>query len=105
MVLIMNTIQEFNRPDLFNLDKPKIHNLKINKKYFMDIYSGIKTFEIRYNDRNYQVGDIIQFSVINDAKEVFMQPVTKYIITYILDYPEALKPGYIILGIKSTTVD
>ena len=34
-----------------------IHQLKIESKYFEDIASGKKTFEVRNNDRNFIVGD------------------------------------------------
>lgn len=36
-----------------------IHYLKIQDKYFKDIKSGIKTFEIRKNNRNYNIDDIL----------------------------------------------
>lgn len=36
------------------------HRLKLNSDYYNDSASGIKTFEIRKNDRNYQVGDILE---------------------------------------------
>lgn len=35
------------------------HDLKLSDKYFNDVKNGIKTFEIRNNDRGYQVGDIL----------------------------------------------
>jgi ASC-1-like (ASCH) protein len=36
-----------------------IHELKTWPQYFQDIKEGKKTFEIRKNDRNYQVGDVL----------------------------------------------
>tara|TARA_R110002074_G_scaffold86875_6_gene191822 strand:+ start:6661 stop:7248 length:588 start_codon:yes stop_codon:yes gene_type:complete len=36
-----------------------LHELKISPEYFKDILSGVKTFEVRLNDRNYLVGDIL----------------------------------------------
>ena len=33
------------------------HELKTRPKYFQPIYEGTKNFEIRYNDRDYKVGD------------------------------------------------
>lgn len=36
-----------------------IHELKIIPEYYNDIISGRKTFEVRFNDRNYQVGDVL----------------------------------------------
>jgi hypothetical protein len=35
----------------------KNHQLKIHPEYFNEVVSGNKTFEIRLNDRNYEVGD------------------------------------------------
>jgi len=37
----------------------KKHILKTWKPYFEDTLNGIKTFEYRLNDRDYQVGDIL----------------------------------------------
>ena len=37
----------------------KIHKLKIQPKYFEQIRSGIKTFEIRKNDRGFNTGDYL----------------------------------------------
>lgn len=34
-----------------------IHQIKIAPCYFREVAEGIKTFEIRKNDRNYQQGD------------------------------------------------
>ena len=36
------------------------HELKLDTKYFEDIKSGKKNFEIRKNDRNFEVGDILE---------------------------------------------
>lgn len=40
------------------------HRLKIKKMYFDRIVSGEKKFEVRLNDRDYQVGDLIAFEPI-----------------------------------------
>lgn len=42
------------------------HRLKIFVKYADAIMSGAKTFEIRKNDRDYEVGDSIVFNVVAD---------------------------------------
>ena len=36
------------------------HKLKTYPVFFADIEFGAKTFEIRKNDRNYQVGDVLR---------------------------------------------
>ena len=35
------------------------HELKTDPDVFEDVYHGLKTFEIRFNDRNFQVGDTL----------------------------------------------
>lgn len=48
----------------------KIHKIKENIKYFADVLTGVKTFEIRKNDRDYEVGDILIMSAwTNDTEK------------------------------------
>lgn len=44
-----------------------IHELKIEKEYFEKIACGLKPYELRYNDRNYQIGD---FLALNEVEKV-----------------------------------
>jgi ASC-1-like (ASCH) protein len=37
-----------------------IHDLKCSKPYFEAVATGIKRFELRLNDRNYKVGDLLR---------------------------------------------
>lgn len=37
----------------------KTHNLKCIPMFFKDVESGIKTFELRKNDRGFKVGDYL----------------------------------------------
>lgn len=78
----------------------KFHELKILDKYYQDVVvKRIKQFEIRKNDRDYQVGDIVSFTNV-DGKN---RPRKSYfLITYVLkDIPEyGLHKDYCIFGIK-----
>lgn len=38
------------------------HELKLNIRYFDDVRSGKKNFEIRRNDRDFKIGDILVLS-------------------------------------------
>ena len=83
----------------------ELHKLKIKNNYYQDIYYSYKTFELRKNDQNYQVGDLIEFTIIIDNdKSVSIEAVANslYKIIYILkDVPEyGLDKDYCILGIK-----
>lgn len=91
----------------------KLHELKINHNYLVDVTVGIKTFELRKNDRDYQVGDLIHFIDIgrNDSEgdgfEPYIDKDELYKITYILkDVPEyGLDKDYCILGIKKLEIN
>lgn len=76
----------------------KVHNLKIKPQYFKDVVSGIKTFEVRKNDRNFKVGDLMVLETYDNEK--FTRGFVKTEITYILDDPKYCKKGYVILGFK-----
>lgn len=84
----------------------KIHELKIKQGYFEAIESGEKTFEIRKDDRDYEVGDLIAFKPIPDyvpeGKKLLSFLRGYWTITYILrDCPEyGLMPGYCILALR-----
>lgn len=45
----------------------KIHELKLDTKYFDDVKSGKKNFEIRENDRDFKVGDILNLHMWHDG--------------------------------------
>lgn len=57
---------------------------------------GDKMFEIRKNDRNYEVGDIIHYRVIDDEKLNYEMFTKFYKIKYITDY--AQQYGYVVFG-------
>lgn len=70
------------------------HELLIEDKYFNDIKSGIKKFEIRRNNRNYCVGNVLALENIK-TKEIIRKE-----IEYITDVSIYDLPNILILGIK-----
>ena len=81
-----------------------IHKLKLNAVYYDDSASGIKTFEIRNNDRNFKVGDILELrewihSSFED-KGIYTGAARWKVITYILDDEEYLHDGYVCLAVS-----
>ena len=42
------------------------HFLKLNQRFADPVYNGDKRFEIRYNDRAFQKGDEVKFTVVDD---------------------------------------
>ncbi len=78
-----------------------IHRLKILDIFADDILEGNKTFELRYNDRNYQKGDLIRFVVVDKGGYVSRHPLGRELfqIIYFLE-GWGLKDGYVALGIQ-----
>lgn len=74
------------------------HNLKILPEYFNAIDSGKKTFEVRFNDRNYQVNDILLLQEWVDGQYTGREMEVEVI--YLLDTPDYCKEGYVIMAIN-----
>lgn len=77
-----------------------IHELKCWPKYFRDVWTGRKNFEVRKNDRNFQVGDSLLLMEWNPEREKYTGVAVKREIIYILDDPAFVKDGYVIMGLK-----
>ena len=75
------------------------HHLKIMFDRYIDIKKGRKTFEIRLNDRNYQVNDTLVLFPINkpDFFNIDYEPLLVKVV-YIDNYEQ--KENYVVLGIK-----
>ena len=77
------------------------HTLKTVEPHFQNLLQGKKTFEIRYNeDRDFNVGDVLYLEEYPGVGELRL--VLRTYITHILtaeEFPEGLKPGYVILSI------
>ena len=90
----------------------KLHELKIKHEYLIEVDMGRKMFELRKNDRDYQVGDLIRFIDIKQSNsdncdcDIYINEDDLYKITYILkDVPEyGLDKDYCILGIKKVEI-
>lgn len=82
------------------------HRLKVLIKYADAIMDGTKTFEVRKNDRGYEVGDKIVFDVVTkegySVGEAARHPLNgaTYRIGYILDDFEGLAQKYVALAIS-----
>ena len=83
----------------------KLHILKSKEEYFKEILRENQTFDLRKNDRDYQVGDLIHF-VKTDGNEYIICSQVVFRIIYILKNVEqyGLDKDYCILGIKKLEI-
>lgn len=78
----------------------KVHYVKCETEFFNDVAEGYKSFEIRKNDRDYQVGDdIVLREYDKEAAELTGRELRVSIIYFLSDYP-GIEPWYCILGIE-----
>lgn len=75
-----------------------VHSLKIAPKYFEKVVSKEKSFEVRYNDRNFQVGDILKLMKYTEGSYTGRSVYVK--VTYILRDFEGLQPNFVVLSIE-----
>jgi len=75
------------------------HILKIWPEHFQPVINGLKTFEIRKNDRNYKEGDIIVLKEYDPKKDTFTNRYINVRITYILKDVDIVPKDYCIMSI------
>lgn len=95
------------------------HDLKTWPEFFADLMAGNKPFELRKNDRDFQVGDELCLHEYDPATKAYSGRSVVRVVTYILGHrPDAgcaatfgLQPGHVIMGIRgaaqppSNTID
>lgn len=85
------------------------HYIKIKPEYYRAIERGDKTFEVRYNDRDYQAYDVLHLQEWCGNGEFSGGEYTgREIIadvTYVFDNPEFCKEGFVIMGIRVVSIN
>ena len=74
----------------------KVHQIRLAKSYFDDVANGIKTFELRKNDRGYKKGDILEMMKFADGKNTGRM--VRVLVTYILEDYTGIEDGYCIMA-------
>lgn len=83
------------------------HELKLNQRYFDAVKNGIKTFEVRRNDRDFRMGDTLKLFEADDkgdhVESCHGVRIVVAAVTYILthdDFPAGVPEGYVVMSIK-----
>ncbi|WP_392559647.1 DUF3850 domain-containing protein [Orbus mooreae] len=75
-----------------------IHELKILPQNYEDVWNDKKKAELRYNDRDYKVGDTLTLKEWDGKK--FTGRCWDFYITHIFDDETYLQKGYVMLSIE-----
>jgi hypothetical protein len=78
----------------------KIHELKTIEPYFSQVETGEKTFEIRYNDRNYQKGDYLLLQKYDGIMQSFNGESLLVRVKYVLKDYHGLSKDMCIMSIS-----
>ncbi len=88
-----------------------VHYLKLHERYFDAVKYGFKKFEIRKNDRDFRVGDILMLkrfisdfeSKQHDVNTIRTLEELRAKVTYLLthdDFPDGIPEGYVVMTIE-----
>lgn len=82
--------------------QPQAHDLKTWPEFFALVASGRKTFELRKNDRNFRVYDVLRLREWDPSTSEYTGRTCLVRITYIATSEKtgALKEGYVCMGIQ-----
>lgn len=82
-----------------------IHCVKCWPKYFAALQSGVKTFDVRYNDRNYQVGDVLVSREFDPETRAYTGEMCAHRIMYVLNLDDEFnvenKDRFIVMSLRS----
>jgi hypothetical protein len=78
-----------------------IHSLKTWQPYFSDLVLGKKNFEVRKNDRDFQVGDVLHLLEWNPLTKEYTKDNVIREVTYILEGGNfGIELGYVVMGLR-----
>jgi Domain of unknown function (DUF3850) len=80
-----------------------MHELKTWPSPFSQIWDGKKRFELRLNDREFEVGDHLILCEWNEKTGKYTGRQLSAVVTYLLGYDEELpgiRPGYVCMSIE-----
>lgn len=79
----------------------KIHKLKTINPHFEDVWNGVKTAELRFNDRGFEVGDKLELREYDPINDTYSGREIHVFISHILQNFEGLNAGWVMLCFES----
>lgn len=77
----------------------KHHYLKTVNPFFQDVADDKKTFEVRFNDRDFRIGDVLHLQEFEPPISYTGREMRANVV-YMLNDERYCKDGYVVLGIE-----
>jgi ASC-1-like (ASCH) protein len=78
-----------------------VHELKCEEPHFSDIEAGRKRFEVRFDDRDYQVGDLLHLRSLDATKaDIRLRIKVIHILRGGRFGAFGVMPGYVVMSIE-----
>ncbi len=95
---------------LHHFEKVRAHEIKTWCLQFQAVLDGDKTFEVRFDDRGYCVGDHLVLREWNHHDKTYTGRVVTARIPYLLTHEDStfgasVKPGYVVMSLSITEPD
>lgn len=84
-------------PDNSTATLEKVHDLKCWVGFFQDVLDERKPFEVREDDRNYKVGDVLHLREWSPDDKVYTGRDCRRTVSYITSYGQS--QGYVVMGL------
>jgi len=82
-------------------DKPRVHELKTWPEFFEAVFTGKKTFEVRYDDRGFKAGDVLHLKEWEPTSMVYTGRDCMVVVGYVLAGPcFGVAQNYVVLGFE-----
>lgn len=81
--------------------KPRVHELKTWPEFFESVFTGKKTFEVRYDDRGFRAGDVLHLKEWEPTDMVYTGRDCMVTVGYVLAGPcFGVAQNYVVLGFE-----
>jgi hypothetical protein len=80
---------------------PMVHELKTWPEFFDPVFQGKKNFELRFDDRRFEVGDELHLREYVPATNQYTGREARKTISYILRSSRRLERGYVIMSFRN----
>jgi hypothetical protein len=82
----------------------QIHTLKTWPVYYRALADGSKTFEVRRNDRDFAIGDVLELREWDPETAVFTGREMGKVVSYVLRGGSfGIDPAFCVLGLRQRT--